>query len=43
MKAPLLNCQNDCRLHFDLYNILNENVIVTLSLEEEHAGYKATL
>ena len=43
VKAPLLNCQNVCRLHFDLYNILNEDVLVTLCLEEEHADYKATL
>ena len=40
---PLLNCQNVCRLYFDLYNILNENILVTLCLEEEHAGYKTTL
>ena len=42
VKASLLNCQNVGRLHFDLYNILNEDVLVTLCLEEEHAGYKAT-
>ena len=42
VKAPLLNCQSVCRLQFDLYNILNEDVLVTVYLEEERAGYKAT-
>ena len=43
VKAPLLKCQMFANCFIDLYDILNENVLVTLCQEEEHAGYKATL
>ena len=43
VKAPLLNFQKCLQTAFDLYTILNEDVLVTFCLEEEHAGYKATL
>ena len=38
VKAPLPNCQNALPMLFDLHNILNEVVHVTLCLEEESAG-----
>ena len=39
VKAPLATkLSNVCKLLFDLYDILNENVIVTLCLEKECAG-----
>ena len=34
VKAPLPNCRNALLMLFDLYNILNEDVDVTLRLEE---------
>ena len=38
VKAPLPNCENALLVPFDLHINLNENVHVTLCLEEECTG-----
>ena len=38
VKAPLPNCQNALLVLSDLQNIMNEDIHITLCLEEECAG-----